>query len=93
LLALQQRLSKERLARRVGERVTVMVDAEAGRGQWAGRLAGSAWEVDGAVVIEGENLEPGRLVRARITGAAAYDVFARVERDEPKLLPILRGNP
>lgn len=93
LLALQQRLSKERLARRVGERVTVMVDAEAGRAQWAGRLAGSAWEVDGGVVIEGENLEPGRLVRARITGAAAYDVFARVERDEPKLLPILRGNP
>ena len=92
LLALQQRLSKERLARRVGERVTVMVDAEAGRGQWAGRLAGSAWEVDGGVVIEGENLEPGRLVRARITGAAAYDVFARVERDEPKLLPILRGH-
>jgi ribosomal protein S12 methylthiotransferase len=91
LLARQQQLSRERLARRVGEHVAVLVDAPAGRGQWAGRTAGSAWEVDGGVVIEGEDLEPGQLVSARITGAAAYDLFARVERDEPMLLPIVRG--
>ncbi len=86
LLALQQRLSAARLRRRIGERVTVMVDGPAGdrdktRGpvQYAARTAGSAWEVDGGVVVEGEGLRPGALVPVRITGAAAYDLLARAE--------------
>ena len=79
LLALQQRLSRARLSRRIGERVTVMIDGPAGRGQWSGRTASQAFEVDSGVVVEGEQLVPGRLVTARVTGAAAYDLFARVE--------------
>jgi ribosomal protein S12 methylthiotransferase len=79
LLALQQRLSRERLTGLVGRRVQVMVDGPAGRGQWAARTAGSAYEVDGGVVVEAEHLEPGRLVDVRVTGAGAYDLFARVE--------------
>jgi ribosomal protein S12 methylthiotransferase len=79
LLALQQRQSRARLARRIGERVTVMIDAPAGRGQWAARTAGSAWEVDGGVVVEGERLSPGQCVEVRVTGSAAYDLFARHE--------------
>jgi ribosomal protein S12 methylthiotransferase len=80
LLGLQQKLSKERLARRIGERVEVMIDGPAGRGQWAARTAGQAWEVDGGVVVEGEDLTPGDRIPVRITGASAYDLFARVER-------------
>jgi hypothetical protein len=56
-----------------------MIDGPAGRGQWAARAAGSAYEVDGGVVVEADQLEPGQLVDVRVTGAGAYDLFARVE--------------
>ena len=79
LLALQQRLSHERLARRIGGREMVMIDGPAGRGQWAARTAGSAWEVDGGVVVEGGDFAPGDRVPVRITGASAYDLFATPE--------------
>ncbi|TMQ68987.1 MAG: hypothetical protein E6K80_13195 [Candidatus Eisenbacteria bacterium] len=84
LLALQQRVSRERLRRRVGEVAWVMVDgpAHAGRGSegaWAARTTGQSYEVDGGVLLEGEDLAPGRIVRARVTGASAYDLFARLE--------------
>jgi ribosomal protein S12 methylthiotransferase len=97
LLALQQRLSAERLRRRIGERVTVMVDGPAGHrdkingpGQYAARTAGSAWEVDGGVVVEGEALAPGSLVPVLVTGSAAYDLFARAERKD-NLIPMWKG--
>ena len=89
LLAKQQRLSHERLARRIGETATVMIDGPAGRRQWAARTTGSAYEVDGVVVVEGDNLVPGQLATVRITGAAAYDLFARVERPADPALAIL----
>ena len=89
LLARQQVLSRERLARRIGEPLTVMIDGPAGRGQWAARTTGSAWEVDGGVVVEGTGLSPGQLVSVRVTGAAAYDLFARVDRPADPALNIL----
>ena len=89
LLARQQALSRDRLARRIGERVKVMIDGPAGRGQWAARTAGSAWEVDGGVVVEGTGLVPGQLATVRVTGAAAYDLFASVEPSADPALPIV----
>ncbi len=91
LLARQQQLSRERLARRIGETMHVMIDGPAGErdGLWAARSSGSAWEVDGSVVVEGENLVPGQIVPVRVTGAAAYDLFARVERPADPALTIL----
>ncbi|HEY6866581.1 MAG TPA: 30S ribosomal protein S12 methylthiotransferase RimO [Candidatus Eisenbacteria bacterium] len=95
LLALQQRLSRERLARRIGERVMVMIDGPAaGRGAdvWAARTAGSAYEVDGGVVVEGTGraLVPGSRVPVRVTGSAAYDLFARLESEIP--LSLVKGS-
>ena len=89
LLALQQRLSHERLAARIGETLDVMIDGPAGRGQWAARHAGQAFEVDGGVVVEGEGLVPGQVVRVRVTGAAAYDLFARLEQPREQGLNVL----
>ena len=89
LLARQQALSRDRLARRIGERVRVMIDGPAGRGQWAARTAGSAWEVDGGVVVDGAGLVPGQLATVRVTGAAAYDLFASVEPCGDAALPIV----
>jgi ribosomal protein S12 methylthiotransferase len=89
LLARQQVLSRDRLSRRIGERVQVMIDGPSGRGQWAARTAGSAWEVDGGVVVEGAGLVPGQLATVRVTGSAAYDLFASVERSADPALPIV----
>jgi ribosomal protein S12 methylthiotransferase len=83
LLELQQRLAMARNAGRVGERLTVMIDGPAGRNQYAARTAGSAFEVDGGVVVEGDGLVPGTLVEVRVTGAAAYDLFAQAEAAGP----------
>ena len=90
LLGLQQDLARRRNARRVGERVVVMIDGPAGRNQYAARTAGSAYEVDGGVVVEGEGLAPGALVEVRVTGAAAYDLFARAEVAGP-FLELVKG--
>jgi tRNA A37 methylthiotransferase MiaB len=87
LLALQQRLSRARLHRRIGETMTVMIDGPAGRGQWAARHSGSAFEVDGGVVVDGDDFRPGELASVRITGSSAYDLFARAEVAGP--LPLL----
>jgi len=89
LLGRQQALSRDRLARRIGERVQVMIEGPAGRGQWAARTAGSAWEVDGGVVVDGAGLVPGQLATVRVTGAAAYDLFASVEPSADPALPIV----
>ncbi len=91
LLELQQRLSRDRLARRIGERIPVMIDGPAGRGQWAARTAGQAFEVDGGVVVEGEDLTPGEIVTVRVTGASAYDLFARHETGSGEALLTIRG--
>ena len=90
LLELQQRLARARNAARVGERLTVMIDGPAGRNQYAGRTAGSAYEVDGGVAVEGGGLVPGTLVPVRVTGAAAYDLFARAEAAGP-FLQLVKG--
>ena len=99
LLEIQQRVSHERLARRIGERLVVMIDgpaagdhARTGPRQHAARTAGSAWEVDGGVAVEGGHLEPGSLVSVRVTGAAAYDLFARAETVSESSFPILKGH-
>jgi ribosomal protein S12 methylthiotransferase len=91
LLGRQQQLSRERLGARIGEAVSVIVDGPAGgrAGLWAARTAGSAWEVDGGVVVEAEDLVPGQILQVRITGAAAYDLFARVDRPADPALNIL----
>jgi ribosomal protein S12 methylthiotransferase len=99
LLGIQQRVSHERLTRRIGERLVVMIDgpaagdhARTGPRQYAARTAGSAWEVDGGVAVEGGHLEPGSLVSVCVTGAAAYDLFARAETASEAPFPILKGH-
>ncbi|MGH7731477.1 MAG: hypothetical protein ACRENJ_09560, partial [Candidatus Eiseniibacteriota bacterium] len=63
-----------------------------GPGRHAARTAGSAWEVDGQVAVEGDHLEPGSLVSVRVTGATAYDLFARAETPTEAPILILKGH-
>ena len=91
LLALQQRLSRQRLRDRIGQTFTVMIDGPATSGRagerYAARTMGQAFEVDGGVVVEGEALKAGDLVPVRVTGSSAYDLFASAE--SPGMLRVL----
>jgi len=42
------------------------------------------------VVVEGDGLVPGTLTQVRVTGAAAYDLFARAEAPGP-FLQLVKG--
>lgn len=76
LLTLQQEISGRKLAARVGKVEEALIDGPADGGRWTARTQGEAYEVDGAVFVEGEGLQAGDLVSVRITGASAYDLWA-----------------
>jgi len=91
LLALQQGLSRARLRERIGRTAKVMIDGPAPAGRvgerYAARTAGQAFEVDGGVVVEGQDLTPGDVIEVRVTGSSAYDLFANAE--SPRALRVL----
>jgi len=76
LLTLQHEISTRRLAARVGSVQLALIDGPAEGGRWSARTQGEAYEVDGAVFVEGDGLEAGDFVSVRITGASAYDLWA-----------------
>ena len=81
LMALQARISAEKLAERVGRIETVLVDEVTEDGAIA-RSYGDAPEIDGVVVIEGgRDLRPGRFVKVAITGSGDHDLWARPVQD------------
>lgn len=92
LLQTQQHVTAARLARRVGERVEVLVESVDGsRGR--GRSAGQAPEIDGEVMLDLQPLpgtRPGDFIRTVITGSDNYDLSARAESllyRSPRLTP------
>jgi ribosomal protein S12 methylthiotransferase len=64
-------------AARVGEVAEVLVEKTFARGRAQGRHRGQAPEVDGSVRLVGYAGPAGRIVRARITGAREWDLFAK----------------
>ena len=71
-------ISTERLRRRVGQRVRVLVDAVDEHGALA-RSAAEAPEIDGIVRIEdGAHLTPGEWAEVHICAADTYDLQARI---------------
>ena len=73
-----QAISASRLARRIGARMRVLVDRIDGEIAIA-RGPGDAPEIDGVVRIRrGGKLKVGEFADVEITGAAAYDLEARV---------------
>lgn len=83
VMELQADLSAEWNARRVGQRVRVLVDEyDEDRRLWIGRSAAEAPEVDGVVYLTSENpLSPGDFVTAEVVAADVYDVEAKVISD------------
>jgi len=81
-MAAQQAISARRLKRKVGSEIDVIVDELDGE-QALGRSAADAPEIDGRVYLAAgapprgaRKLVPGTIVRARVTDADEYDLWA-----------------
>ncbi len=72
----QQAVSAERLQRRVGQRLSVLVEDEDERGYLA-RSYADAPDIDGLTIIETDQVLPvGEFVEVTITDSDAYDCYA-----------------
>jgi ribosomal protein S12 methylthiotransferase len=77
LMYLQEEISAEKLAKKVGQTMTVLVDDVDEEGAVA-RSAADAPEIDGLVYINGEELEAGEFVTVTITGSDEHDLWGEV---------------
>src|SRR5262249_33323705 len=78
LMSVQQEVSRELNAARVGQDIDVLVDDVDEEGA-IGRSKWDAPEIDGSVFLNGvKELARGDIVRARIVASDAYDVWAEV---------------
>ncbi|MDD2699830.1 MAG: 30S ribosomal protein S12 methylthiotransferase RimO [Sideroxydans sp.] len=81
LMYLQEEISAEKLAKKVGQTMTVLVDDVDEQGSIA-RSAADAPEIDGLVYIDGEDLEVGEFVTVKITGSDEHDLHAELVKGD-----------
>jgi ribosomal protein S12 methylthiotransferase len=78
-MAAQQVVSAEVTAARVGKTIDVIIDEVDDDGA-VGRSKWDAPEIDGSVYLNGAfGVQPGDIVRARVTNADEYDVWAELD--------------
>ncbi len=76
----QQKISSEKLARKVGKVLPVIIDEVDDEGA-VGRTQGDAPEIDGAVYLNDEfSVAPGDIVNVDITHSDEYDLWGNVKR-------------
>jgi ribosomal protein S12 methylthiotransferase RimO len=73
---LAEELTAQRAEDRVGSVVEVLVEERLGVGEYEGRAAHQAPEVDGTVVVRGTDLLIGDIVSARVAGSEGVDLVA-----------------
>ena len=77
-MAIQAGISADLLGEFEGREMDVLVERP--HEEWPGLFEGRVWcqapEVDGLTYVSGENLAPGRMVRAVIDEAKTYDLVA-----------------
>ncbi len=75
-MAHQQAISTERLARKIGKELDVLID-EVDEDGAVGRSSADAPEIDGSVFVDSAvPLKPGDMVRVRVTDSDEYDLWA-----------------
>ena len=75
-MAHQQAISAERLQRKIGREIEVLIDEVDEQGA-IGRSWADAPEIDGNVYVDSDvELKPGDKVRVRVTAADEYDLWA-----------------
>lgn len=74
-MAAQQRISEQKLRCKIGQEIEVLVDQVDGD-QALGRSIADAPEIDGVVhIADAGDLNPGDLIRGKVTGADEYDLW------------------
>ncbi len=77
-MAVQEEISAARLTRKIGKRMTVLVD-EIRKNQVIARSAADAPEIDGVVYLANTgNIKTGEFVEVEITGSDTHDLQARI---------------
>ena len=78
LMLLQEEISEQRLKRKIGKTMKVLVD-EAGKEGAIARSSADAPEIDGVVYIaNGSHLNPGDFVEVKITDSDTHDLWAEI---------------
>ncbi|HSS29356.1 MAG TPA: 30S ribosomal protein S12 methylthiotransferase RimO [Usitatibacter sp.] len=81
-MARQESISAEKLARKVGRAMDVLVDEVQGTTAVA-RSAADAPEIDGVVRVTGaKGARPGDILKVKVSGATAHDLSARMAREK-----------
>jgi ribosomal protein S12 methylthiotransferase len=83
LMLAQQRIAFEHNREKIGKILTVLIDdrSQDGNGLIAGRSEGEAPEVDGVILVRGDNLKPGLLVKAKVVSQRDYDLVAEIQKE------------
>ena len=77
-MQLQEDISADKLTRKVGQTLTVLIDEVTPEGQALGRSSADAPEIDGVVIIEdGGDLEVGQFAEVSVTDSGEHDLWAR----------------
>jgi MiaB/RimO family radical SAM methylthiotransferase len=77
---LAEELMSQRGADRIGQTVDVLIEDKVGDGEYEGRSAHQAPEVDGSTTVRaGRELVPGQIVRATVTGSDGVDLTATAD--------------
>lgn len=81
----QQQISRNRLGRKIGRRIEVIIDEKTEEGYLA-RSSADAPEIDGVVYVDtDQDLTAGDQIKVDITGSDAYDLHGRaLETDKKK---------
>ena len=80
-MEVQADISRAKLARRVGRRLTVLVD-KVGEDQVIARSYGEAPEIDGVVIVPGAwELDPGDFIEVEVTDSGEHDLWGRPVED------------
>lgn len=80
-MEVQAEISRDKLSRRIGQRLTVLVD-EVGEDEVIARSYADAPEIDGNVIIPGAwELDPGDFIEVVVTDAGDHDLWAEPVED------------
>ncbi|NJN47776.1 MAG: 30S ribosomal protein S12 methylthiotransferase RimO [Candidatus Competibacteraceae bacterium] len=78
-MELQAQISADKLTRKVGQQMTVLVDEITPEGEALTRSAADSPEIDGLVIVpDGAALRVGEFAEVRITEAGEHDLWAEV---------------
>ncbi len=85
-MEVQEQISRELLAEKVGRTIRVLVDEAADEdGIAIARSTADAPDIDGLVFIEGNpSVKPGDFVDVRVTDSSDYDLFAEIADGEQR---------